>query len=53
MYNPTLGYTLLAILIVVVVSVVWLHWRYARYLKIKRSGTGKKPKPVRKPFWIK
>ena len=45
-------FLLLASLVVGVALVIYFTVRYQRYLEVMRSGSGKKPKPVWKPFWF-
>ncbi|MGX7894471.1 hypothetical protein [Tsuneonella sp. HG222] len=41
----------MAMLAAAVLAVIWLSSRYQSYLNQTRNGSGKKPKPVWKPFW--
>ena len=45
-------YTLGALVVCGTLAVIWATVRYQRYLDALRSGTGKKPPRVWKPFWF-
>ena len=50
--SDLLTYAAFGLVALAVIAIVWLSLRYQSYLNETRSGSGKRPKPVWKPFWF-
>ncbi len=50
--RDALVYGLTGAVVLGTAAVIWLSVRYQTYVNLLRSGKGKRPKKVWKPFWF-